>query len=284
MSWILSLMLTLASAKGLVTRVGGCKTRKEAQSVLIYKQWHLPPTTVTKGFKEKYPQEKNQTSIYITLADKVKSKKVDLVLAEGCEGEIDENFSTTFNGWDYKSLKAESHKRSYQRVLTHVPLKLEARFGAGLKTLCGDSDKLILEGNHRMSNLRGWMGYWIRLTEKTLDEEKRNPFREAAAEQLKMDKSSPVSTLLPEIQKKLREELEGFNRSLAERDDQFVKILQESQFKTAAIVIGGLHVKDLMKKLEAAGFACDLYEPRGYSREDESLIQDFQRALGANPI
>lgn len=269
-----------AHGKGLLTAVGSCKgAPKDAKSVMLIKQWHLSPTTITKGFKEKYLQEKNQSAIYIALADRIKSKRLDLVLAEGCEGEINEEFSGKFNGWDIESLKAEAQRRSFEKILTHVPMKLEAKFGDRIATWCGDNDKLIQEGLVRLSNMRGWAGFVSRLSETNIDAERRQLFAETAAELLKESKETPADELLPKIKAKLSEELAAFVKSLNDRNDSFVKILQEKEFKRAAVVIGGLHVMDLKDKLEAAGFDCALFEPSGYAREDEILIKDFEKAI-----
>lgn len=278
MIWILSILLSFAHG-ALLNKVGSCKAGKDARQVLLIKQWHLSPRTQTKGFKEKYPQEKNQSAIYIGLADKIKSKKLALVVAEGCEGEINDQFVTRFNGWDYSALKAQSQTKNYPKIITHVPLKLEARYQDKILTVCGDSERLIQEGNLRISNLRGWAGFWSRLTEKSANPEKLKLYSEAAAELLKVPKDTPPSVMLPQIKDKIRSELELFQKSLSERNDGFVKALQAHPEGPAAIVIGGLHADDLKAKLEAAGFGCDVIEPSGYQREDEELVKEFQRAM-----
>lgn len=266
-----------------MTKVGVCKkSSKEAATVMIVKQWHLAPKTITKGFKEKYPQERNQSAIYISLADRIKNKKMDLVLAEGCEGEINEKFTTVFNGWDLEAMKKQAQTKGFDRVLSHVPMKLEARFGEKILTICGDNDKLIQEGLVRLSNLRGWAGFYGRLTEPTSDSDRQKLFAESAAGVLKVDKETPIAELVPKIKEKISEELTAFNKTLAERNDAFVKALQAQSFKNAAIVIGGLHVADLKDKIEAAGYACEVMEPAGYSRDDENVIRDFEKAVQAN--
>ncbi len=281
MIWLLSVLLSTASAKGMLTKISSCKTAaKDAPYVMVVKQWHLPPQTVTKGFKERYPHEKNQSAIYISLVDKMKAKKLDLVVSEGCEGEINDEFAPVFNGWSIYDLKKIAQTKSFQKTLAPIPMKLEARFGDKLDTFCGDNEKLIQEGNLRLSNLRGWAGYYGRLMEKD-EPEKKQPFVESAAALLKESKDSTPEQLLPKIKEKLKSELEAFNKSLADRNDLFVKTLQGHTFKNAAIVIGGLHANNLKDKIEAAGFGCDIWEPMGYAREDEQLISEFQKALSA---
>ncbi len=270
----------MAHAKGLMTKVGACRPpEKEGPMVIVVKQWHLSPKTVTKGFKERYDQEKNQSAIYLALADKIKNKKLELVIAEGCEGEINDQFAGVYNGWDMASLKGQAQRKGFDRILTMVPMKLEARYGEKVQTVCGDSEKLIQEGNLRLSNMRGWVGFLERLSESGADEEKRKNFASAAAALLKENAETPVEQLIPKIKEKLSVELEAFTKSLSDRNDEMVKALQGKSFKAAAIVIGGLHAEDLKSKLEAAGFNCEIDEPSGYRREDEELIKQFQKFL-----
>lgn len=267
-----------AKSKISMTKVGSCEAPEGAKKVLLIKQWHLAPTTITKSFKEKYPQERNQTAIYKQLNEEVKGGRLDLIVAEGCSGEINEDFKVSFNGWDLESLRGQAQTRGYEKIVTHVPLKLEARHGDKLLTICGDDEALIQEGNMRMSNLRGWVGFRSRLSE-TGDPEKVKLYAETAASLLKEPKETPVDQLQTKIKEKVKEELDLFAKSLTARNEHFVKALEGREFKQAAIVIGGLHANDLKNKLQVAGFACDVLEPPGYNREDENLIQDFEKAM-----
>jgi hypothetical protein len=260
-----------------LTKVESCDVPEAKKKVMVLKQWHLAPTTVTKGFKEKYPQEKNQTAIYKVLEEGVKRGELQLIVSEGCEGEINDQFTPAFNGWDYTSLKEQSARRNYERILTLVPLKIEAKYGGKIETFCGDSEKLIQEGNLRLSNLRGWMGFYARLSDKSEAPDKLKIISESAADLLKLPKDTPVDKLIAEIKVRIQQELDGYFKSLAERNDAFVKVLSEHEFERAAVVIGGLHAPDLKEKLQKAGLGCDIYEPPGYQRNDEKLVQDFQK-------
>lgn len=295
MNWILALLLlpSLTLAKGhrvhkrgnaktassnvRLTKVETCAANESKKKVMVIKQWHLAPKSVTKGFKEKYPQEKNQTAIYKTLEEGVKRADLQLIVSEGCEGEIDENFAATFNGWDYASLKVQSQTKNYDKILTLVPLKVEAKYGAKITTLCGDSDALIQEGNKRLSNLRGWLGFYAKLSKG--DEETVKLFSGSAADLLQQPKDTPTEKILEKIKEQIRVDLAAFFKSLSDRNDSFVKTLSAQDYEKAAIVVGGLHASDLKEKLEKAGLGCEVYEPPGYQREDENLIQEFQKAL-----
>ena len=294
MNWILALLLIpsltfakghrahkrgsskVSTSKARLTKVETCATTDSKKKVMVIKQWHLAPKSVTKGFKEKYPQEKNQTAIYKTLAEGVKREDLQLIVSEGCEGEIDEKFAPTFNGWDYASLKVQSQTKNYDKIITLVPLKVEAKYGDKITTLCGDSESLIQEGNRRLSNLRGWMGFYAKLSKG--DEETVKLFSGSAADLLQLPKETPSDKVLEKIKEQIKVDLAAFFKSLGDRNDAFVKILSAQEYEKAAIVIGGLHAADLKEKLERAGLGCEVYEPPGYQRADENLIQEFQKA------
>jgi hypothetical protein len=279
--WLLSFSLLFAHAKSSkpnLAKVGSCNTTGTKQ-VLVIKQWHLSPTTVTKGFKEKYPQEKNQSAIYLALAERIKKGKLQVILAEGCEGgEINSSFTPEFNGWGYTSLQRAALGKGYDKVLSHIPLKLEAKFESKILTLCGDNEALIKEGNMRLSNLRGWSGFWSRLN-GTSGDDKVRLYADTAADTLKVDRATPVPDLLQKIKARMTDDLAAFKQSLTNRNASFVKVLQSQPFEAAAVVIGGLHADDLKEKLEAAGLGCEVLEPPGYRREDEQLLQVFTQVL-----
>jgi hypothetical protein len=240
----------------------------------VVKQWHLSPKDNTKGFKDKYPQEKNQTAIYKVLNEKVKSGDVTLVVAEGCEGEINGEFKPMFNGWDMKSLAAYRERKEFPKILTNVAMKLETRHGEKVLTMCGDDDALIKEGNLRLSNLRGWSGFLNRF--ETLDSEAVAPYAEVAAKTLKVKVGTPVPELQAKIKEEIRNDVRRLLDSFNERNAGFVKVLEAQDFKEAAVILGGLHAADLKFRLETAGLNCEILEPPGYARDSENLIRDFQ--------
>ncbi len=295
MNWIVTLLVFLspaALAKGHkahvaaskpfpskihLTKVGACAVADAKKNVMVLKQWHLAPKSVTKGFKEKYPQEKNQTAIYKVIEEGVKRGELQLLVSEGCEGEIDEKFTPTFNGWDFASLKVQSQTKAYEKIITLVPLKIKAKYGDKIQTVCGDSEALIQEGNLRLSNLRGWMGFIDRLGENKGTSDQTKLYSESAAELLKAPKDTPIDKLVVQIKERIKQDLDGYYKSLNARNDSFVKTLVEKDFEKAAIVVGGMHAADLRDKLEKAGLGCEIFEPPGYQRDDEKLVQDFQK-------
>lgn len=268
------------ASKTHLTKVATCNVPAEAtKKVLVLKQWHLSPKTTTKGFKEKYPQEKNQTAIYHFVEDNVKHGELQLLVSEGCEGEINADFKPAFNGWDYSTLHAQAFQKGYDKIITLVPLKIEAKYGDKIATFCGDNDEAIHEGLEKTSNLRGWMGFYVRLTEFKNNPEKLKLYSDSATDLLKVPKDTPADKLMARIKERIKEEVEAFKKSLNTRNESFVKTLQGHEFTKAAIVIGGLHANDLKEKLEKAGIGCEIYEPPGYQPDDEKLLQEFESAL-----
>lgn len=287
MIWLLSLIMSfsLAHAKGgkkrvrkepkiNLTKIDSCKKVEGNKKVLLIKQWHLAPKDSTKGFKEKYPQEKNQTAIFKILSDKVKSGDLSLIIAEGCEGEINDAFEPVFNGWNMSSLREYRERKEFPKIITNVAMKVEAKYGEKVLTKCGDNLDLIKEGNLRLSNLRGWSGYLSKLTQ--LQGEAAAPYADSAAQTLKVKVGTPIPELTAKIRAEAKSDLQRLLASFNERNESFVKALEGQEFKEAAIVVGGLHADDLKSKLETAGLNCDVYEPPGYARESENLIRDFQ--------
>jgi hypothetical protein len=260
-----------------MTKVATCNVKDATKMVYVMKQWHLGPKIVTKGFKEKYPQEKNLTAVYRVLEEGVKHGEFQLVVSEGCEGVINSDFKPVFNGWDYNSLKKQSQQRGYEKIITLVPLKIQAKYGDKTATICGDNDALIQEGNLHISNLRGWSGFHSRLTESKDDAEKTKLYADEAADLLKVPRNTPRDMLMSQIRDQIKSELDAFQQTITKRNDAYVESLQNKEFSKAAIVIGGLHATDLKAKLEKAGLGCEILEPPGYQSEDEKLIQEFER-------
>ncbi|MGZ3723115.1 MAG: hypothetical protein ACXVA9_09305, partial [Bdellovibrionales bacterium] len=181
--------------------------------------------------------------------------------------------------WDYASLKAQAFQKGYDKIITLVPLKIEAKYGEKIATFCGDNQDAIQEGLEKMTNLRGWTGFYVRLREFKDNPEKLKLYTDSAADLLKVPKDTPADKLLVQIKTRIKEELDTFKKSLQTRNDAFIKVLKEHEFGKAAVVIGGLHADDLREKLEKAGMGCEILEPPGYQADDEHLIQDFEKAL-----
>ncbi len=256
-----------------------CPQTDSNQTVLIVKQWHLGPRTITKGFREKYPQEPSQTAIYNFLSTGVEKAQLDLVVGEGCEGEIGEKFEKEFNGWSYNELRAQPKNKKYEKILTQIPLKLKAKWTSKIHAVCGDNDEQIHNSTVSLSNMRGWYGFLTRFTEKPTTPEQKAEYQESASKLLGYSKVKPIEDLVPKIREKLKTELDSFESSLKKRNESFAAALKANTFTNAAVVIGGLHAKDLKEKVEELKLNCRVMEPINYPAKDEELIESFRRLL-----
>ena len=237
---------------------------KSKPTVVLLGQWHLLSTQKTLDIKESknLPQFPNQKAIYLILKDWISKGQLSEVIAEGCEGEIDEKFSLNFNGWDYKKLKSLSHEDSYADVMTSVPLKTEVLFGNSVKTMCGDNSVLIKKHQMIMSDLQGFAGFYFRLKEA---KEKSNT-RGFLAYQRALEEASKTKIKDPihYCRNKLHTLLEKEKVVLEKRNEHFLKVISRNHFLKSAVVIGYRHLAGLKK----------LLEKKGYRVETPDLIQE----------
>jgi len=247
--------------------------------VILIKQWHLAPKVKTNNIKEskKNPQFMNQKDIYLFLDKKIKSKEITHVISEGCEGEVDKNFSFVHNGWGYKKLKQKVKSTDYEDILALIPLKLEVKHGDNLRTICGDSLSLIMKNSLSFSELRGFASFTIAL----IQNKKKNPkkfelYKKTLFEDAKNPKNLDAITF---AKQKASEHLNESLRLIKLRNDKFIEVIKKFKGKNIAVVIGGLHVDDLSKKLTKLKIANEVYTPKGYKNIELELLQTLNKFL-----
>ena len=132
--------------------------------ITIIKQWHLSPNESTIDIlkSQQLAQYENQIDIY-KRTEKLISKGSKVIIAEGCEGEIDNKFKLKFNGWGMKELLERKGLSDYDEILAPVPMKLKAQYGDKLKVLCGDNLELIKKNNLAFSDTKAFSGFFQRL-------------------------------------------------------------------------------------------------------------------------
>ena len=88
-----------------------------AKNIVLFGQFHLSSKTMTTEIEKSkdLPQYLNQKTIFLILDEWIRLKKVDLIISEGCVGELNSEFKKTFNGWSYKSLRQLSNSQSYKK-------------------------------------------------------------------------------------------------------------------------------------------------------------------------
>lgn len=274
--------------------VAECKNSKEkangpGKMVWVFKQWHLAPRVLTtpdqaNQAKQKDPSEKpqleNQTAIYKQLDRWITEKAVATLVAEGCEGELNEKSKQAFNGWTYEALKKASSEAGYERVLSHVPLKLEARHATGVLTLCGDQEKLIKEQNLAFSDARGTVGFLIRLEEHAKDPQKLKIYMDGAIELYKLPKKTTPEQVKVRLRKELQKTLKRIHATIDRRNKKFAQAIGKAKAKELAVVIGGLHTAGLVDRLSAQGIACRVVEPKGYDNDEGQMLKRLDELVG----
>jgi hypothetical protein len=222
-----------------------------AKTVALLGQWHLLAKKKTTDIEEakKIGQYPNQKSIYLILKEWVKANKIQVVLAEGCEGEIDEKFTTKFNGWDYKKLKEKLGSKDYSEIMAHVPLKIEVEFKEKIRTICADDIKLIKEHQMAFSELSGNTGFYLRLKQNKGNKKKFDGYVKALEEVVGKKVKNPIEY----TRKKALEYLEKEERLLAQRNLHLEKVINRTKENKLALVIGYRHVEQLKKMLEKQG-------------------------------
>ncbi|MCB9091345.1 MAG: hypothetical protein H6621_10095 [Halobacteriovoraceae bacterium] len=250
----------------------GCLPQKG--KIFIIKQWHLSPKVKTNDIEEskKLPQFSNQQQIYDYLAENIKEKKIQTVLTEGCEGEINDKFGEDFYGWKMNDLKKLIHEPYYSEVLGHIGMKIKAAFDGDVNVYCGDNLDLVRNHQLVMSEIRGHLGFFLRL-KQFQSENKTNEFQEYA-KRLLGDNNSEDPIVYSK--NKIKENFELFKRYIEQRNNYFIKNIIGHENDNQAIVIGGLHVKDLEKKLTEQGFEVQVITPKGYPNEDQELLKKIE--------
>ena len=247
--------------------------------VTIVKQWHLLASQNTEDIEKSklLPQYTNQSSVYKLVSEKVKAKKTKLIISEGCEGEINQNFEKTFNGWNYQNLNLKLNQSNWTDILTLIPLKLEVQYKQQLKTLCGDNYQLIQENGLAFSDLRAFSGYLIRLVQYHQVDQKKYELYSAV-----MFENVPENERRNPIVYARNKSLEAVNRVekyIKLRNKGFLEIAKENIKDNPVIIIGGLHADDLILQLQKYGINYEVITPKGYHSTDEKLLKQVKDIL-----
>lgn len=249
-----------------------------SKTVAILPQWHLSAGVNTSDIKvgRELPQYRNQTAIFLIMKEWIEGKKIDALLAEGCEGEINEDFPISFNSWNYKKLSKIRREENYNDVLTHLPLKLEALYREGIATHCADKTSLIKDHQLVQSDLRAYAGFYTRFMEtKGKDSKRFNTFRKALEAEQGKPISNPVEFTRDKISKLLKKE-KGF---LEKRNIAFVEKIQTLKENKLAVIIGARHVGDLKSRLERLGHKVIVPEILNESLPKVDPVSELEKLL-----
>ncbi len=249
---------------------------KEKQGeVKIIKQWHLDSKTSTLDIEKSknLPQFKNQKEVYTWSVEQIQNKKAKLIIAEGCEGEVNDQFRTKFNGWSLPMLKELVNDPEFSNIMAPVPLKLKAKFPK-LRVLCGDSLELIKENLLAMSNLRGMLSYYQKF--KKLNKfDNSNLYVKSFLEIYPEAKSKDLRVFSLNQAKKA---LEDFERFIHQRNRSFYRIALQNVESLPIIIIGGLHAENLVS-LFSNDIKTSVPVLKNYSDEDQLYLTKLKKIL-----
>lgn len=244
------------------------------KKVILIKQWHLSPSTSTMNVSEskKLLQFENQMDIYQRLVADLKEGPLTLI-GEGCEAgtPIDRGFTSTYNGWNFTNLQVHADRPHYDDILTYLPLKLKAKFPDQVTAVCGDRAELVKENALALSEAKGYLGFFYRLTEHKNNLRKFTSYLGALEETEKQKIDDPIAY----SEKKAIEHVSQFWRLIKERNQVLVKSALERLSERPVIIVGGLHLKDLEEEFKKRGVATEVWTPKGYPIETEKLGENL---------
>jgi hypothetical protein len=225
-------------------------------------------------------QEKNQTAIYQQLSEWIQQKEIETLFAEGCQDEqLNEKSSLTINGWNISLLQKELISPDYAKIVSSVPLKLEAKFSTNVKTLCGDNLALIQKSLLAFSDARGGIGFLTRIDQFKTDEKSLARYIEAAREVYKLPRATKINAVRKHIVMKLKTAIVTAEKSIEERNQILIQKILKEKSADMVVVFGGIHTAGLIKGLEKNKLNCSVVTPAGYQDNESELLASLKIAL-----
>lgn len=248
-------------------------------TVTIFKQWHLLPNSKTLNIKGSmlYPQFQSQVDIYLESLKLIKENKTQLIIAEGCEGEIGKKFKKAHYGWSFKKLEEELPSPEYKNIMALIPLKIKVKLKDKIRVICGDSEELMEKHQLAFSDLRAYIGYAYRLKDiKDKSSPKYIRFSKSLLDGVKTD-----LTPLKYAKKKAIESLNLMKKITEQRNDIFIKVIKKHSKLNPLVIIGGLHVEGLVQKLKTSKYDVRELTPAFYIGEEEKILKSLSATLNS---
>jgi hypothetical protein len=249
------------------------------RAVILIPQWHLGPNTNTtlmnQSSENSVPQAENQNAIFDELSDWIDRSWVKKIVLEGCEGASLESNRPSFNGWNLAALKAG---RAYERSITHVGLRLLAKYETRAPIDCGDDLELIKKNQLALSDVRGLLGFKLRVEQVDLKPEDRTRYMATIKKLLKLQPGVSEKEVSNALDKDLRRAVQEFERLIALRNDKMIAALLKGDGRRA-VVVGAIHVKDLKAKLVAEKLDVVVWRPKGLNPEDEDFMSTVKSKI-----
>jgi hypothetical protein len=253
--------------------------------VLLMKQWHLSPNQITKPnvpgterqLNKKIPQAENQIALYRMLETWISQDSLKTVLVEGCSRGISRGFETRYNGWNLRALEKRAADADYASVITHLGLKLEAKLGPVVDTVCADSGELIRAHNLAFSDARGVAGFLSRLEGASSDDPKVRTYLMSVIDMYGLPPSTTTTEAITKLRGELKDVINRVQRGFEERNKLMVRKAMSGPARPMALIVGGAHAPDLKARLEKEGVGCAVITPVGYRSEDDELLSKLSR-------
>ena len=204
--------------------------------------------------------------------------ETELIISEGCQGNIDGQFTEEHYGWNYKKLQQEKSKKEYADILALIPLKIKVFYDTRVSAICADDKALLKENMLAFSDLRAFIGYYSRLKEfKDKNPKKFKLYADSMFDTAKQKDRSidPIAFARDHAALALQKAEDLIKR----RNERFAQVAEANKDKRPAIVVGGLHAKSLAERLESRGIKTQIIVPDGYSQEDEALLDQIKNLL-----
>lgn len=257
-----------------------CKAAKaDVPTVHFFKQWHLSSGVNTRENQSQFPQTRNLESIFLQLDQWVKNRKITAVVAEGCTGTLDHTSDFKVNGWTIRELVKSSSKTGFAKIPTSVPMKIEARFGSGIITLCGDEAELVREQLLAFSDAIADAKYLSKIVPNRKDPEKIRSYLDDVTGFLKIPKDTSVDGVIASLKEDFQKTLIRVQAAIDNRNRNLVSTIVSSQKKQIAVVYGGMHAEGVKTLLEEKGMNCRIIEPVGYQNDEAELLKQLSKAV-----
>lgn len=254
---------------------------KQGPEISLFKQWHLSPHKLTDNIEEskKLDQYRNQLDLYLQVEKMILEDPKRVIIAEGCEGDIDKNFNKKYNGWDLKKLQGLKNEPFYKDIMAPVPMKIKAKY-ENVKVICGDDLSLIKKNQLAFSDARGFTGFFNRLKSSIDSNTKKYGLYLKQLKQLypKEDIGDGLSFSL----NRALNAVDRFEKYVKLRNDVFIDKLKESYNLSPILIIGGLHVQDIEEKLTKLKLNYKTYTPDGYTDNEQALLRQLKNNLLKN--
>lgn len=266
------------------------KTVHIPSELTIIPQWHLSPNTqTTNSFSSssKLPQYQNQQEIFIKVSELIKNKQINNLIIEGCEGDLENNQNVKFNGWSLVDLKKELQtQKSIDPIITNVGFKLYAAnenmiIENHIEVKCGDNIDLLKKNQLSLSEIRGLMGFKIRINDSKLNKIDKEKYLVTIKQLLSLPANTSLNELNSTIDLKINSEYENFKSLLEQRNESFLKMIQKMNGKTV-LVIGALHVDGIKNSISKQPIQTSIWWPEGINKADLELLEVLSRKLKKN--